>query len=307
MDVFVENVIRTDKVICDNIDNKDVLGEELLAQNIVAQLRHFVEGIARLICSREQNIANNQKGTEKAIKLVKSRENLLFLRRFHQSLQVSSAHSTVDPDAAKRLMYRYWDYLQDCKLFLKQEFNIDVLHNIDEFPVEEDQTLKEYYEKIMHTKWLVIILIIGIALLFLPDISQSEKEKEQTHSESFITNISEYEKNLEKKLSETLATIDGVGNVSVMITFADYGKYTYSQEKQEEKSETTSKENQKTILKNSSSGGEEPVLIKAELPKITGVLITAEGAHDSAIKENITDAVKAVLNIGTKNISVLSK
>ena len=148
MDVFVENVIRTDKVICDNIDNKDVLGEELLAQNIVAQLRHFVEGIARLICSREQNIANNQKGTEKAIKLVKSRENLLFLRRFHQSLQVSSAHSTVDPDAAKRLMYRYWDYLQDCKLFLKQEFNIDVLHNIDEFPVEEDQTLKEYYEKI---------------------------------------------------------------------------------------------------------------------------------------------------------------
>ena len=63
MDIFVENVLRTDKVICDNIDNIDALGVELLAQNIVAQLRNFVEGIARLVCSREQNIANNQKGT----------------------------------------------------------------------------------------------------------------------------------------------------------------------------------------------------------------------------------------------------
>lgn len=167
--------------------------------------------------------------------------------------------------------------------------------------------LKEYYEKIMHTKWLVIILIIGIALLFLPDIPSAQKVKEQTPSENFVPSISEYEKKLENKLSDMLSTIDGVENVSVMITFADYGKYTYSQEKQEEKSELSSKENQKTILKNSSSGGEEPVLIKAELPKITGVLITAEGAHNSAIKENITDAVKAVLNVGTKNISVLAK
>lgn len=148
MDVFVEQIMRTDKVICDNIENKNVLGDELVAQNIVAQLRHFVEGIARLICSREQEIANNQKGTEKAIKLIKSRESLLFLRRFHQCLQVSLAHSTADPDAAIRLMYRYWDYLQDCKSFLKKEYGIDVLHNIDEFPIEEDETLKEYYEKI---------------------------------------------------------------------------------------------------------------------------------------------------------------
>lgn len=148
MDVFLENVLRTDKVICDNIAKRDVLGNELLYQNVIAQLRHFVEGIARLICSREKDIANNQKGTTEAIKFIKSRENLVFLKRFHQCLQVSAAHSTVDPDAAMRLMHRYWDYLQDCKTFMKNEFGIDVLHNIDDFPIEQDETLKEYYEKI---------------------------------------------------------------------------------------------------------------------------------------------------------------
>lgn len=148
MDVFLENVLRTDKVICDNIAKRDVLGNELLYQNVIAQLRHFVEGIARLICSREKDIANNQKGTTEAIKFIKSRENLVFLKRFHQCLQVSAAHSTVDPDAAMRLMHRYWDYLQDCKTFMKNEFGIDVLQNIDDFPIEQDETLKEYYEKI---------------------------------------------------------------------------------------------------------------------------------------------------------------
>ena len=65
--------------------------------------------------------------------------------------------------------------------------------------------------------------------------------------------------------------------------------------------------NQKPVLKNSSSGGEEPILIKAELPNISGVLIIADGADNPSIKENIIDAVKAVLNINAKNISVLSK
>ena len=148
MDIFVDKLLRTDKVICDNIDKREALGDELLAQNIVAQLRHLVEGLARLICSREQNIADNEEGTKKAIRLVKSRADLVFLKRFHQCLQVSAAHSTVDPDVVKRLMNRYMDYLHDCKDYVKKKFDLDILHNIDDFPLESDDTLKEYYEKI---------------------------------------------------------------------------------------------------------------------------------------------------------------
>ncbi|MBE7040005.1 MAG: hypothetical protein E7398_04695 [Ruminococcaceae bacterium] len=167
--------------------------------------------------------------------------------------------------------------------------------------------IKEYYEKIMNTKWLVIILIIGIGLLFLPDFSSDTASKENVCTNVSITDITEYGNNLEKKLSAMLSTIEGAGNVSTMISFSDYGKYTYSQEELEEKSETSTKGNQKPVLKDSASGGEEPILIKAELPKITGVLITAEGAANPVVKENIKEAVKAVLNVSTKNISVLGK
>lgn len=148
MDLFLEKILTTDKVICDNIDKKEALGIELLSQNIVAQLRNFVEAIARFLCRQEKEIADNQKGTQTAIAYIKSKEKYLFLVRFHKCLQVSASHSTVEPDVAIRLMHRYWDYLYDCKTFLKKEYDIDVLRNLDNFPIEQDETLKEYYEKI---------------------------------------------------------------------------------------------------------------------------------------------------------------
>lgn len=42
MDLFLEKILTTDKVICDNIDKREALGIELLSQNIVAQLRKII-------------------------------------------------------------------------------------------------------------------------------------------------------------------------------------------------------------------------------------------------------------------------
>lgn len=148
MDLFLEKILTTDKVICNNIDKRDALGIELLSQNIVAQLRNFVEAIARFLYRQVKEIANNQTGTRDAVSYIKSQNQYRFLARFHKCLQVAASHSTVEPDAAIRLMYRYWDYLYDCKNFLKKEYDIDVLHNLDDFPIEQDETLKEYYKKI---------------------------------------------------------------------------------------------------------------------------------------------------------------
>ena len=165
---------------------------------------------------------------------------------------------------------------------------------------------KETYEKIMNTKGLVIILIIGVLFLILPDSSTPNKKSKENISADYGINLAKYEKDLENKLSDILSTINGVEKVSVMITFSDCGRLVYSQEEQSERSEKTIKGNQKPVLKNSTQG-EEPILVKSELPKISGVLITAEGAESPTIRENITDAIKAVLDVSTKNISVLSR
>ena len=45
-------------------------------------------------------------------------------------------------------MLKYYEYLIRIKDFLKNTYNIEVLNNIEDFPISIDPNLKEYYEKI---------------------------------------------------------------------------------------------------------------------------------------------------------------
>ena len=45
-------------------------------------------------------------------------------------------------------MLKYYEYLLKIKSFLKTVYNLEVLNNIDKFPLNTDRTLNEYYEQI---------------------------------------------------------------------------------------------------------------------------------------------------------------
>lgn len=166
--------------------------------------------------------------------------------------------------------------------------------------------IKDLYEKFMNTKSFVVILIIGVMLLMLPNFF-SAKSDAPKDKRIYEIDFEKYQEKLESKLSDMLSKIEGAGNVKVMITLKDSGRHIYSQEEQTEKSETEQRGNLKPVLKSLSSGEEEPILIKTELPKILGVLIVADGAEDAKVREGITNSLKAVLDISTKNISVMAK
>lgn len=149
MDKYTQNILKINKTICTNIAKKKELADDgLLAQNVIAQLRNFVEAIAIKIYSVDHEVELNQDGTKQAIKNIKRNDDLVFLKRFHRCLEVTDSHITVEPDAALRLMWRYYDYLIDCKEYLKKQFDLDVLSNIDDFPFEEDETLNSYNRQI---------------------------------------------------------------------------------------------------------------------------------------------------------------
>jgi len=151
MDIFDSEILKVDKVICDNIAQKTVLGDELLSQNIISQLRNFVEAIAIKIYSCTCNTSMAKEERKKALQYIKSQDRFTFLVRFHNCLQLTSSHTTMDPEASLRLMWKYWDYLYECRKFIKDEYNLEVLHNLDDFILQHDDTLKEYYGEIIKT------------------------------------------------------------------------------------------------------------------------------------------------------------
>ncbi len=142
-------IYDTNKVICENITKFDSSERGLLSQNILGQIRNFVEYVAIKATSENQDIdPYNYDLNVSALKKMKYQANLRFLYRFHEMLQKSVSHYTLDEDASERLMLKYYEHLLRIKVYLKQTYNIEVLENIQNFPINTDNELIEYYDKI---------------------------------------------------------------------------------------------------------------------------------------------------------------
>jgi len=141
-------ILVIDKIICRHIDSLSTLGRGAVSQDILAQLRNFIEYISLKIYASNRDIEVNYSNIIDAINFVKTRGDLKFLRRFHTFLQIMVSHYTVDEERSERLMLKYYEYLLRTKNFLEEKYSFSILENIDKFPLHTDPKLAEYYEKI---------------------------------------------------------------------------------------------------------------------------------------------------------------
>lgn len=141
---------QIDNLICKNIENSNI-DRGFSSENILASLRNFIEAIALKIYSDEKKIYLNPMKYENitnAIKHIKSIGKLKFLRQFYDYLQISVSHYNVGEENSERLMLKYYEFLIKIKIFLKQNYNINVLYNLNKFPIKKEKSSTEYYKKI---------------------------------------------------------------------------------------------------------------------------------------------------------------
>ena len=169
-------------------------------------------------------------------------------------------------------------------------------------------------------KKFVIILVLGIVLVigltFLPFNNKQKQPITTTIKQVTTSDNEDYETALEKKLTNMLSKMEGAGAVSVMVTL----------EANEEKilAEDTSCNSQRTEEKDQAGGtrvadsmqqtkdvvlqnGNTPYVVKEYAPEIRGVFILAEGADNSVVKNQITEAVSKLLDVPVHKISVEKK
>jgi energy-coupling factor transporter ATP-binding protein EcfA2 len=145
----IEGIKSVDGVICKNIDNLHH-DRELLSQNILSQLRNLVEYSMLLTLSGGVDIEVDYDKIKNESKKILWRKNNRFLKKFHKLLQISTSHYTIDGDGSERLMLKYYELLIRIKRYLHDKFGIDVLSNLNKYPIDQDKTTYEYYEKISH-------------------------------------------------------------------------------------------------------------------------------------------------------------
>lgn len=74
----------------------------LVSQNILSQLRNFVDHIILKVYANGNDIEDSQENLQQAVKYVKKDSSLRHLSRFHHYLQVS--HRILAEDYTERLM-----------------------------------------------------------------------------------------------------------------------------------------------------------------------------------------------------------
>lgn len=143
-----QQILTIDRVICRHIDAVATLPRGVVSQDILAQLRSFIEHIMLKIYANGSDIENSYDNICKAIEFVKTRGNLKVLRRFHDFLQIVASHYTLDEENSERLMLKYYEYLLRIQRLLLEKYSLCILHNLDMFPLNTDSSMQEYYKKI---------------------------------------------------------------------------------------------------------------------------------------------------------------
>lgn len=180
---------------------------------------------------------------------------------------------------------------------------------------------KKKIENIVVLIVILIITVIAINTIWNGDKKETKKEEVETTTSKQLastTKTSQTSSNdeVQTNLENILSNIDGVGKVKVLITYSQSSEVVamYNENSKnstvEEKDSgggtrtTTQTDISKDIIYQEENGEKTPITQKVVSPKIEGAIITAIGAGNGTVKNNIVQAVEAVTGLPTHKIQV---
>lgn len=153
--------------------------------------------------------------------------------------------------------------------------------------MKTDEIIK--FLKNKNNRLLLVILIIGVVIMAVSGGVKEAKPSVDTDT-----------KKEEAELSRILSKVDGAGKVDVMITYYGTSEKDIAYETKTNSSDgTKSSEDKKAVM----SGGE-PMVVRETYPRVKGVVITAQGAGNEKVKQRLTEAVIAALDIPEYRICI---
>lgn len=178
--------------------------------------------------------------------------------------------------------------------------------------MDTKQKKQNFWDKIKGIKHFEIIIVVAFcAILLLIYSSTFSSDNQQENTLTALT-TEEYANYLENKLSNVLSQINGAGNVSVMITLSCGIEYVYATNTTEETTTqtvagTTTTQTTKTeeIILVSVSGKNSPIIIRENLPKVSGVVVVSSGANNISVMLELQKAVMALLEVNAEDIEIL--
>lgn len=148
-------------------------------------------------------------------------------------------------------------------------------------------------------KYILLIMVAGIALLLLPSTNNSATQN---------TGISESEVNIlsvEDQLSQILGSVKGAGKVQVMLSISN-GEETIYQTNENHTSDADRISHDTDTVTITDSGRAQTGLVRqVNPPTYSGAIVVCQGADDPGVRLSIMEAVSKITGLRTDKISVL--
>lgn len=178
---------------------------------------------------------------------------------------------------------------------------------------------------------MAIMALLGILLMVIAiPVKKTETQKDQTaapenKSTASGTQETEEEDNtggyageLEERLESLLASMEGVGNVKVMVTLDSSREQVVEKDIPSTMGTTketdstggsrdviNSRQEETTVYVTDSAGNKTPYVSKIREPSIEGVTVVAQGGGNAVIQKNITEVIQALFGIEAHKIKVV--
>ena len=148
--------------------------------------------------------------------------------------------------------------------------------------MNKEDLLKIFKNK--NNRLICLILIIGVVLMAVASVDKNKKADVQPTA------------------AVTSSQIDGAGEVSVMITYYSSSEKNIAYETKVSSREKEESEDKKAVMTDG-----EPMVVKEVYPKVRGVIVTADGGGNSAVRSAISEAVTASLDVPAHRICIFKK
>ena len=147
-------------------------------------------------------------------------------------------------------------------------------------------------------KYAALVLVIGVGLLLLPN-------KNTKQGEPVVAINTETQSVNADALAQILKTVDGAGEVQVMLSVGAGEKTVYQTDTDMTADGESSSTKTQTVLTTDSQRNETGLISQINPPEYLGAIVVCEGADNSAVRLALTQAVAKITGLGSDKICVL--
>ena len=149
-------------------------------------------------------------------------------------------------------------------------------------------------------KFVLVVILAGVVLLLLPSFGEEKRDGGAVESSQESGSDPFQVEELERKLEQALAQIDGVGEVRVVLTLQSGPRRILAQDSQS----TVDEGRTEAEVTNAGSGVEGTVTLQQLSPQFQGALVVCSGGGEPTVQLRLVEAVSALTGLGADKISV---